>query len=101
MDWEIVAMQVLRRLRGERSQVAFSRRLGYRSNVAADWEVGRRFPSGTRALDAARRAGVDVEQAMARFHPQAAAAWREGLAAWLGALRGTTPRTDVAARAGA
>jgi len=31
-------------MRGERSQTAFARRLGYRANVAYGWEGGRRFP---------------------------------------------------------
>ncbi len=101
MDWDLVAREVLRALRGERSQVAFSRRLGYRSNVAADWEGGRRFPNAARTLAAAARVGVDVLAAMDAFHPRTAAAWRTGgLPAWLVALQGSTPRRDVAGRAG-
>lgn len=99
--WEAAARQLLRALRGGRSQVACARRLGYRSNVFADWEVGRRYPSGVRALAAAERLGVDVDRAMERFHPKAAAAWRDGgLSAWFGALQGTTPRRDLAERSG-
>ena len=98
-----VAAQLLRALRGTRSQVAFSRRLKYRSNVAADWEQGRRFPTAGELLRAASLVGVDVPEAVARFHPAAAAAFAlddDGIARWLEALRGTAPIQDVAARAG-
>jgi transcriptional regulator with XRE-family HTH domain len=101
-DWDEVAGQLVRALRAHRSQVAFSRRLGYRSNVAADWEVGRRWPDAERFLAAATRCGVDVDAAMMRFHPKSAAAWRaDGLPGWLRALQGTTARRHVAARSGA
>jgi transcriptional regulator with XRE-family HTH domain len=48
----VLARQFLRAVRGRRSQVAFARRLGYASNVAAEWESGRREPSAADALSA-------------------------------------------------
>lgn len=99
--WEEAARQLLRAVRGARSQVAYSRRLGFKSNVAADWEVGRRTPNTAATLDAMARMGIDVEAAMRRFHPTAAEAWRNGgVAAWLDALRGGTPKRDLAVRCG-
>ena len=98
-----VASQLLRALRGRRSQVAFSRRLKYRSNVAADWEQGRRFPTAGELVRACGVVGIDVEAAFALFHPAAAAVFAAddaGIAAWLDALRGQTGIQDVVARTG-
>jgi transcriptional regulator with XRE-family HTH domain len=97
---ETAARQLLRALRGTRSQAAFSRRLGYRGNPVADWEAGRRFPTAEEALRACEVVGVDVSGAFARFHPAAAPALERGLDAWMEALRGSTSVSEVAARAG-
>jgi len=59
--YEVMAAELLRALRGRRSQVAFSRRLGYRSNVAHTWETGKRWPTAAVTLRAARRVGVDLD----------------------------------------
>ena len=72
MDYEQMAMDLLVALRGHRSQVQWSRWLGYRSNVAYSWEKGRRWPTAAETLRAASRAHVDVHQAMVDFagrHP--------------------------------
>ncbi|MEQ1505221.1 MAG: hypothetical protein ABMB14_23510 [Myxococcota bacterium] len=97
-----MARQLLRAIRGSRSQIAFCRKLGYRSNVATHWEGGSRFPDADEVLRAARVGGIDVEAALVRFHAPAAAAWVEGgVPAWLRALRGSTPHAFVAEAAGA
>jgi transcriptional regulator with XRE-family HTH domain len=67
MDYELLARQLLRELRGARSQTAFSRRLGYRSNVAYAWESGRRFPTAAELLGAAAKSGIDVRGAVQPF----------------------------------
>lgn len=104
LDPDLAARQLLRAVRGSRSQVAFSRRLRYRSNVAADWEQGRRFPTAGEFLRACRVVGVDVDQAFERFHAPAAQALGPGddagVAAWLTVLRGTTVIQDIATRTG-
>jgi transcriptional regulator with XRE-family HTH domain len=101
---EVVARQLLRAIRGKRSQEALSRRLGYTSNPVADWEAGRRFPTAAETLRAARLAGIDVRGTIARFTPAEAAeigeADDEAVAAWLRALRGNTALKDLAARTG-
>lgn len=98
------AAQLLRALRGTRSQLAFSRRLGYRSAVAADWEAGRRMPTAGEALRAAQRVGVDVVAALQAFQPMTPLPWDpddpEHVAAWLRALQGNASGRDVADRAG-
>lgn len=45
MNYEGLAAELLRTLRGKRSQTAFSRHLGYKCNVLYTWESGRRWPT--------------------------------------------------------
>src|SRR5687767_1463566 len=45
MDYALLARELLRELRGRRSQRAISRRLGFESNVIYRWEAGRSTPS--------------------------------------------------------
>jgi len=45
MNYERLASELFRALRGRRSQAAINRRLGYHANVAYSWEHGRRFPA--------------------------------------------------------
>ena len=93
MNERHAASQFLRAVRGRRSQVAFSRRLGFRSNPAADWESGRRVPTAAQALEACVRSKIDVGAAFAKFHPASAPSLAgfkdEHVSAWLNALRGS------------
>lgn len=68
MDADRLARDFMRALRGRRSQPGFSRRLGYRTNVAYMWEAGRSAPTASVALGAARRVGIDVRAALERFY---------------------------------
>ena len=68
MDYTKIAREFLTELRGKRSQVAWSRRLGYRSNVAYAWESGRRWPTAAETLRACARARIDVPAALTRFY---------------------------------
>jgi DNA-binding transcriptional regulator YiaG len=100
---EIAARQLLRAIRGQRSQVAFARRLGYRGNPITDWERGERFPTGEETLRAASKVGLDVRAAFARFTPQVPltqAKARFELDVWLDRLRGTTSVSELAMRTG-
>lgn len=98
---ELVARQLLRALRGSRSQVAFSRRLGYRGNPVARWEGGSRFPSASELVRACTVVRVDAGAASRTFHPPAADAFdAERLGPWLTALAGDASRADLAARSG-
>jgi len=98
---ERTASEFLRAIRGERSQVAFARRLGYRGNPITDWERGARFPTAEEALRAAARANIGVEAAFARFSPQVPLE-RSGsgfaLDRWLMELKGAASIGEVAAR---
>lgn len=107
MDFDQISRELLVTLRGHRSQVAWSRRLGYKSNVAYAWESGRRSPTAAETLRAARRAGIDVAAAWTRFYGRAPP-WldsldpvsAEAVAQVLQDLRGNTPILDVARHAG-
>ncbi|MEQ1504847.1 MAG: DUF4423 domain-containing protein [Myxococcota bacterium] len=106
MDIELVARGFLVELRGKRSQVQWSRRLGYRSNVAYAWESGRRWPTAAEMLRAAARSGIDVTAALVRFYGSRPP-WLtddpttpEAAAALLDDLRGRAPVAELARRAG-
>ncbi len=92
------AQQLLRAIRGNRSQIAFARRLGYRANPITDWENGRRFPTAREALRAARIARLPVRDAFAQFAklPPPDIESQQELAAWLDALRGSRSISELA-----
>ena len=106
-EMEDVARDLLRSLRGSRSQTAFSRRLGYKSNVAYTWESGRRWPTAAEFFRAAARVGIDVQSRVAGFY-RSPPTWtatheittREGVAAFLDDLRGEMTIRTVAERIG-
>jgi transcriptional regulator with XRE-family HTH domain len=104
MDWNSAAAQLLRALRGRRSQRAFSRRLGYRSNVACDWEAARRLPTAEEALRACQRMHIDVARAFATFQPACAATLGARppyqVDAWLRELAGSLKVSELATRSG-
>lgn len=104
MDWNQAAAQLLRALRGKRSQRAFSRRLGYHSNVACDWEAARRLPTAEEALRACQRMRVDVVAAFTAFQPACAAALGARapyhVDAWLRELAGGLKVGELASRSG-
>jgi transcriptional regulator with XRE-family HTH domain len=87
VEYDRLAEEILVALRGHRSQVAWSRRLGYRSNVAYAWESGRRSPTAAETLRAASRAGVDLRAGLTRFYGEAPA--------WLDELDPTSPEAVV------
>ena len=106
MDYEQLAKEFLRALRGDRSQVAWSRRLGYRSNVAYTWEKGRRWPTAAEAFRAAERNGVDLDAALRKFFGAASPDWMDqynlttarAVAALLDEMRGNTTIVELAKR---
>ncbi|MGC4086992.1 MAG: DUF4423 domain-containing protein [Polyangiaceae bacterium] len=101
---DLSARELMRGIRGKRSQVAFSRRLGFRSNVAAKWESGQRMPTACEALRFSQRVGIDVHSMLSTFHPATAPLLTKlepaRVAAWLAALRGARSLAAVAAQCG-
>ena len=107
LDFEMLSAEWLRALRGPRSQVAFSRRLRYRSNVAYLWESGRNWPTAARSLWVAARTGIDVgERLRALFHTpppwlaEVDPTSPDAVAHLMRELLGGTPIVDVAQRSG-
>jgi transcriptional regulator with XRE-family HTH domain len=100
--YRIAAQELLRAIRGQRSQVAFARRLGYRANPLTDWENGRRTPTMREALRAAVIAGLPVTEAFHRFAPIAPPSVNDSLHVhrWLDSLRGSLSVADLARRSG-
>lgn len=107
MDHERLAVQLIRALRGSRSQVALSRRMRCKSNVLYTWESGRRFPTAAVFFELAERVGIDTRELVTRFLgalPDAlrAADMRDPLAvaALLAHLREGTTLVELAERVG-
>jgi transcriptional regulator with XRE-family HTH domain len=107
LDFEGLAADFIRALRGRRSQAALSRRLGFSTNVLYAWESGRRWPTAAVVLQAAQRLRFDVKALLRRFFARAPA-WLEpidvtspaGIAQLLEELRGKIPVVELARRTG-
>lgn len=98
-----VSAQLLRAVRGGRSQEAFSRRLGYTSNPVAGWEAGRRFPAAAEFLRACVLSGIDAPAIFAAFlgEPLGEPLDDGGVARWLSKLSTQLTHQELAARTGA
>ena len=105
LDFEQLARDFIRALRDGRSQTALSRRLGYRTNVVYAWEAGRRWPTASVVLRAARTLRFDVTALLGRFFAMTPA-WLattdptspEGVALLLREIRGQVPIVELARR---
>jgi transcriptional regulator with XRE-family HTH domain len=107
MDYARLASELMRAARGSSSQPAFSRWLGFRSNVAYAWESGRAYPTAAELLAVFERRGVSLPVLFERFHGRkprwlkaAAPAASETIAAFLDELRGRQSLSRMAAAAG-
>jgi transcriptional regulator with XRE-family HTH domain len=104
MDHELLAKELLRALRGKRTQTAFSRRLGYRSNASRSWEVGRAFPTASKFFWIAKRAGHAFESDLLRFLSRGAGESLDvssaGIGPLLATLRGRQSIVDIAKATG-
>jgi transcriptional regulator with XRE-family HTH domain len=107
IDYELLASALMRALRGDRSQTAFSRRLGYRGNVSYTWESGRSWPTAAVFLYAAQRVHIDVEAGVSAFY-RTPPTWLDGtdlttaagVAMMLDDLRGQTSVVELAEATG-
>lgn len=107
MDYELIACELIRSLRGRRSQAAFSRKLGYKSNIVNRWEAGDSFPSAATFLRVVARVHDKQPSPLLRFFPRPPAELVAlgprsplAVAAFLRALRGKTPILSVARESG-
>lgn len=106
MDMTALAQELLRALRGSRTQQAFAKRLNCAESVVYSWECGRRQPSASRFLDIVRVAGVDVRAALGQFL-RSTPSWLETehshadtIVELLNDLRGSRTLVDIAKAAG-
>lgn len=111
-----VARELMRAVRGKRSQTALARRLGYRGNPITDWERGARNPTAKEALRVATLCRLPVRDAFSKLVPidppefaaslvKSKSTLKPGarewvLHRWLTALRGSVSNTELAQRLG-
>lgn len=100
-----LAAQLIRALRGKRSQMALSRRLGYKTNVIYIWEAQKGAPTGSGFLQLAERVGIDVRHSLEQFYRKVPPWLAEhdptsvvGVAALLDDLQGASTLVDTAAK---
>jgi DNA-binding phage protein len=103
LDYSRLAAELIRALRGKRSQTALSRRLGYKTNILYIWEAQKGSPTGAGFLQLVERVGIDVKQALQLFYrtPPPWLSQHEptsvaGVAALLDDLRGATTLVETA-----
>jgi hypothetical protein len=102
-----IAADLVRALRGGRTQADLSRRLGYRSNIVHRWESGKCWPNAATFLQACARLRPDIGACFERFFGRRpewvdiqAPFTRASIAAFLRDLRGRTPIVELAERSG-
>jgi transcriptional regulator with XRE-family HTH domain len=107
VNLDLLASDWLRTLRGKRSQLALSRALGYRSNIAYRWESGRCYPTAAAVFGLVERSGGNVRQALTRFYrtpppwlEQVNTCSSEGVAQLLSDLKGGISLTALAQQCG-
>ncbi len=107
MDYCKLASELLKALRGRRSQSAFSGWLGYSSNVQYLWEAGKAFPRAARFFQIAERTTRPVGDAVSRLYARPPAtlgrarlSTRAGVGALLSDLKGNRSILDLARSTG-
>jgi hypothetical protein len=101
--YERLAAELIRAVRGRRSQAGLSRRIGYRSNIVHRWEAGQCWPTAADFLEVCVKLRLDVRASFSRFDRRVPS-WLEDLdpaspeavAAFLRELRGKTPIKTLA-----
>lgn len=86
MDYELTARELVRALRGRRSQVAAQRRLKRTSNVLHAWETGARYPRASDFLHLLQLAGKEPLELLSRFAPCRGLTPRALVTSWLNGL---------------
>jgi transcriptional regulator with XRE-family HTH domain len=106
-DYERIAVELVRALRGQRSRAQLSQRLGYRSNAVQRWESGRSFPTAARFLALHQKLEPKRPSCFETFFRRRPA-WlapaqsidKDVVAAFLREVRGKIPLSVLAAGAG-
>jgi hypothetical protein len=102
-DYELIASELIRALRGKRSCAELSRRAGYRSNIVHRWEARQCWPSASDLLTLHARLRPQAGSWITAFFHMApewavglAPTSREAVATFLQNLRGKTPIVRIA-----
>ncbi len=99
MNWERVAIELVRAARGSRTQQALSRALGYRANALFAWESGRDAPSARKFFLLLKTTGRPPLEVLARFgrgNAESCPTTREGMAQYLRSLVGNRTTHQLA-----
>ncbi len=103
LNFDTLVGELIRACRGRRSQLALSRRLGFKTNVVYTWENGKRRPTAGQLLRLVQRTGCDVAAALRRFIGRPCTwldqhePWSsEGIRQLLAELRGAMPINQLA-----
>jgi transcriptional regulator with XRE-family HTH domain len=104
---EAVARDLVHAVRGAQTQSAFSRRIGYKSNIVHRWESGKCWPTASTFLSVCLRGRPALANIFEQFFKRQPA-WfdarapfsRESIAAFLRDLRGRAPVATLAERTG-
>ncbi len=107
LDFERLAAELVRSVRGDLSQAELSRRFGYRSSIVTRWETGTAFPGAARFLSSLARLRPERAPYVDAFFGRSLATFsgvdpvsRAGVAAFLRELRGKTPVLSIARDSG-
>ncbi len=107
LDFERVASELVRSVRGNASRARVSRRGGYRSNSVSRWEAGTAFPTAARFLSLLNELEPERPPYVERFFVRRPAVFETldptspaGVAAFLRELRGKTPIVAIARDSG-
>jgi transcriptional regulator with XRE-family HTH domain len=100
MDYELASRELVRALRGARSQAAAQRRLKRRSNVLHAWETGTRYPSASDLLQLLQVAGQAPQPVLSRLAPCRGATPRALVTSWLNALVRDRSQAELARQLG-
>ncbi len=100
MDFDLATRELVRALRGRRSQTAAGRRLERSSNVLHAWESGSRAPRSSDLLQLLKLAGHAPEQLLTRFAPCSGASPRQLITSWLVALARDRSHSELSRQLG-
>src|SRR5688572_14114041 len=104
MDYERLSCELVRALRGSRSQSWLSHRLKLRSNLVYRWEAGRAWPTALRLFTICSTLRVPIAERLPAFLAQPAKFGRlddpEGLSRFLQHLAAPLSVSELATRTG-
>jgi len=99
---EALSRELIRALRGRRSQMQLSRKLGLRTNLVYRWESGRAWPSPQQLFRICRVVGLPIETSLATYLrlPVSELETSAGVSALARLLAASQPLGELAKRVG-